>query len=128
MIRHIVCRRVKARDSAASHWVLGTERTAPRTISATLAMTGRLKPNVTIQQARDEMNRLYRQVELEHPNDGMPGRVARIDPLLSMFVSDVQRPLWIMFAAVGIHWAAGFALGRLRRRSSVGRPATAMAQ
>src|SRR6266702_497114 len=46
MISHIIWRRVNDSDSAASHCVDGTERTAPRTTSATFAMTGKAKPTV----------------------------------------------------------------------------------
>jgi predicted permease len=66
-----------------------------------LVMLGRLKPGVNIDQARAELNTLYHAVEAEHPNDGMPGRKADVNPLLDIFIGDVQRPLWIMFAAVG---------------------------
>src|SRR5882757_10365611 len=51
MICHIVWRRVNDRDSAASHCVNGTERTAPRTTSATFAMTGKAKPTVALTQS-----------------------------------------------------------------------------
>ena len=79
---------------------LGKPRTG-RGSHAGIVMIGRLKPGVSLQQAREEMNRLYHDVDVEHPNDGMPGRLARVDPLLNLFVGDVQTPLWIMFAAVG---------------------------
>lgn len=80
---------------------LGRPRTGDRGAHAGLIMIGRLKTGVTLQQARDEMNRLYHEVDIEHPNDGMPGRLAKVDPLLNLFVDGVQEPLWIMFAAVG---------------------------
>jgi len=51
MIRHMVWRRVKASASAASHWVEGSDLTAPRTTSATLAMTGNAKPTVALIQS-----------------------------------------------------------------------------
>ena len=66
-----------------------------------LLMIGRLKPGVSIQQAQAEMDQLYHAVEAAHPNDGMPGRLAHVRPILDIFIEDVQRPLWIMFAAVG---------------------------
>jgi putative ABC transport system permease protein len=66
-----------------------------------LVMIGRLKPGVTIDRARAEMNTLYHSVEAAHPGEGMPGRQASVTPLLDIFISDIQRPLWIMFAAVG---------------------------
>jgi len=67
-----------------------------------LVMIGRLKPGVTIDQARAELNTLYSAVEAAHPGEGMPGRKASVNPLLDIFIGDVQRPLWIMFAAVGL--------------------------
>src|SRR6266568_7132710 len=51
MISHIIWRRVNDSDSAASHCVDGTERTAPRTTSATFAMTGKAKPTVALIQS-----------------------------------------------------------------------------
>src|SRR3546814_15242913 len=51
MISHSVWRREKARDSAASHWPDGSETTAPRTISETLAMTGSARPRVAFIQS-----------------------------------------------------------------------------
>lgn len=80
---------------------LGRPREGDRGAHGGIVMIGRLKPGVTLQQARDEMNRLYHEVDLEHPNDGMPGRLGTVEPLLNLFIGDVQRPLWIMFAAVG---------------------------
>src|SRR5581483_2701352 len=51
MISHIVWRRVNDSDSAASHCVEGIERTAPRTTSATFAITGSAKPTVAFCQS-----------------------------------------------------------------------------
>src|SRR5215470_14239610 len=51
MISHMVWRRVKESDSAASHCVDGMERTAPRTTSATFAITGNAKPTVALIQS-----------------------------------------------------------------------------
>src|SRR3546814_696834 len=51
MISHSVWRREKASDSAASHWPDGSETTAPRTISETLAMTGSARPRVAFIQS-----------------------------------------------------------------------------
>jgi predicted permease len=66
-----------------------------------LVMIGRLKPGVSVDQARAELNTLYHSVEAAHPGEGMPGRQASVSPLLDIFISGVQQPLWIMFAAVG---------------------------
>src|SRR3546814_20761299 len=51
MISHSVWRREKASDSAASHWPLGSEMTAPRTTSETFAMTGSERPRVAFIQS-----------------------------------------------------------------------------
>src|SRR5215467_13811024 len=51
MIFHSVSRREKASDRAASHWAVGIDCTAPRTISATLAMIGSARPNVALIQS-----------------------------------------------------------------------------
>ena len=51
MMRNSVCRRLKARLSEASHCAVGTEATAPRTISEMLAMIGRLSPNTAFIQS-----------------------------------------------------------------------------
>ena len=68
---------------------------------AGLVILGRLKPGVSIEQAQAELNTLYHAIEAAHPHEGMPGRQASVNPLLDIFIGDVQRPLWIMFAAVG---------------------------
>jgi putative ABC transport system permease protein len=65
-----------------------------------LVMIGRLKPGVTIQKAAAEMDALYRAVDQANPKQGMPNRLAVVAPLANAFTQDVQRPLWIMFAAV----------------------------
>jgi len=51
MISHVIWLGVNASESAASHCVAGTDRTAPRTISETLAITGRAKPTTAFNQS-----------------------------------------------------------------------------
>src|SRR5215471_15918849 len=51
MIFHKVWRREKASERAASHWSVGIDWTAPRTISATLAMIGSASPSVALIQS-----------------------------------------------------------------------------
>ena len=51
MIRHSVCVRVRPSNSAASHCAVGTEFTAPRTISAMFAITGSDSPNTAFIQS-----------------------------------------------------------------------------
>jgi putative ABC transport system permease protein len=88
----------------------GIELYAPLTLGKTpmwgrgahsgLVMIGRLKPGVTMQQAAAEMDALYRAVDQANPKEGMPNRLAAVAPLAKAFTEDIQRPLWIMFAAV----------------------------
>ncbi|MNC44853.1 hypothetical protein D3C75_937730 [compost metagenome] len=51
MIDRKICARLKASERAASHWVAGIEATAPRKISATLALAGSARPMVTFSQS-----------------------------------------------------------------------------
>jgi putative ABC transport system permease protein len=61
---------------------------------------GRLKPGVTIAQADAEMNTIAANLEKQYPNTNAGGRV-KTQPLLEIFVSQVRRALWVIFAAVG---------------------------
>ncbi len=60
----------------------------------------RLKPGVTIEQARANMDMIAANLEQQYPDSNSGNRV-RIRPLLEVFVSDVRRALWVLFAAVG---------------------------
>src|SRR5439155_22474625 len=51
MIFHNVSRREKASERAASHCAVGIDCTAPRTISAKLAMIGSARPSVALIQS-----------------------------------------------------------------------------
>ncbi len=59
----------------------------------------RLKPGVTIDQARAEMDNLAANLEKQYPDSNTGNRV-RIRPLLEIFVGDARRALWVLFAAV----------------------------
>ena len=60
----------------------------------------RLKPGVTIAQAKAEMDNIAANLEKQYP-DQIAGNGIRIQPLLEVFVSDVRPTLWVLFAAVG---------------------------
>jgi putative ABC transport system permease protein len=60
----------------------------------------RLRPGVTIEQARADMDNIAAGLEKLYPNSNQDNRV-RIIPLLENFVSDVRRGLWVLFGAVG---------------------------
>jgi putative ABC transport system permease protein len=61
---------------------------------------GRLKPGVTFEQAEADMNTLAANLEKQYPDSNAGNRV-RLRPLLEIYVSDVRRALWVIFAAVG---------------------------
>ena len=60
----------------------------------------RLKPGVTIEQADADMNTLAANLEQQYPDSNSGSRV-KLLPLMEVFVSDIRRPLWVIFAAVG---------------------------
>ena len=61
---------------------------------------GRLKPGVTFEQSDADMNNVAANLEKQYPDSNAGNRV-RLRPLLEIFVSDVRRALWVIFAAVG---------------------------
>lgn len=61
---------------------------------------GRLKPGVTLQQADADMNTIAANLEKQYPDTNSGTRI-KLQPLLEIFVSDVRRALWVIFAAVG---------------------------
>src|SRR6266850_7125901 len=60
----------------------------------------RLNPGVTPEQAQAEMTNIAANLETQYP-DSNAGNGVKIQPLLEVFVSDVRRTLWVLFAAVG---------------------------
>jgi putative ABC transport system permease protein len=60
----------------------------------------RLKPGVTFEQARANMETIAANLEKQYPDSNSGNRV-RIRPLLEIYINDVQRALWVLFAAVG---------------------------
>ncbi|HKN83918.1 MAG TPA: ABC transporter permease, partial [Pyrinomonadaceae bacterium] len=60
----------------------------------------RLKPGVTFEQADADMNTIAANLEKQYPDQNAGNRV-RLRPLLEIFVVDVRRALWVIFAAVG---------------------------
>src|SRR5687768_4609153 len=61
---------------------------------------GRLKPGVTIEQADADLNTIAANLEKQYPDTNSGTRI-KTQPLLEIFVSDVRRALWVIFAAVG---------------------------
>ena len=61
---------------------------------------GRLKPGVTLAQAEADLNTLAANLEKQYPDTNAGNRV-RMRPLMEIYVSEVRRALWVIFAAVG---------------------------
>jgi putative ABC transport system permease protein len=60
----------------------------------------RLKPGVTLQQADADMDLVAVNLEKAYPGPNAGNRV-KLQPLIEVFVSEVRRALWVIFAAVG---------------------------
>lgn len=59
----------------------------------------RLKPGVSLGQARADMNVVVANLERQY-QDQIAGNGVAIRPLLEVYVGDIRRALWVMFAAV----------------------------
>jgi predicted permease len=59
----------------------------------------RLKPGVTFAQAKAEMDNIGANLEKQY-QDSNAGNGVGVRPLLELFVSDIRRALWVLFAAV----------------------------
>ena len=60
----------------------------------------RLKPGVTMAQADADLNNIAANLEKQYPDTNSGNRV-RFRSLLEIYVSDIRRALWVIFAAVG---------------------------
>jgi putative ABC transport system permease protein len=63
-----------------------------------LAVIGRLKPGVSLEQAQTEMHEIAARVEQDHPE--MRGFGSYLNPLHRQMVGDVERSLLVLMAAV----------------------------
>jgi putative ABC transport system permease protein len=66
-----------------------------------LRVIARLKPGVTVAQAREDMQRVARQLSSEYP-DTNAAMSADIGPLQAWLVGGIRRPLLLFLAAVGL--------------------------
>ena len=62
---------------------------------------GRLRPGVTAAQATADLSLISRQIHDQHLDMAFVGKAADVRPLLEDMVGDIQRPLYVLFAATG---------------------------
>ena len=67
-----------------------------------LQLIGRLKPGVSTEQARAELNTLMRDIVREHPKDYDSRTVIKVMPLRNYMVGRVSTALWVLLGAVGM--------------------------
>lgn len=67
-----------------------------------LQAIGRLKPNVTIEQAEAELNTIVSRVAAEHPETKAEGHRAVITPLPRYLFGDARPALWLLLAATAM--------------------------
>src|SRR3984893_9512598 len=60
----------------------------------------RLKPLITVSQARAELNTVMRDVAHEYPADYAQDTSVRVEPLLDHVIGPVRTVLWVLFGAV----------------------------
>jgi len=65
-----------------------------------LYAVARLKPGASIAAAQADMENIAVNLEKQYPDSNAGNRI-KIQPLLEVFVGDVRRALWVLFAAVG---------------------------
>jgi putative ABC transport system permease protein len=74
-----------------------------RALSPYLSLVGRLKPEVTLEQANAEMLIIQHQYAISYPAmlDAKPRNPVRVAPLKDQLVARIRSTLWILFGAVG---------------------------
>jgi len=65
-----------------------------------LAVVGKLRPGVTVAQAKAEMDTIQQGLAVRYPDDDKHETAVSVVPVLQDIVSDVRTPLRILFAAV----------------------------
>jgi putative ABC transport system permease protein len=67
-----------------------------------LQVVGRLKPGISVEQARAELNSILKEIVREHPTEyGLKTRIA-VMPLRDYMVGKVRTALWVLLGAVGM--------------------------
>ena len=67
-----------------------------------LQLIGRLKPGVSIEQARQEVAAVMQGIVREHAKDYHKGTSANVTPLRDILVARVSTAMWVLLAAVGL--------------------------
>jgi putative ABC transport system permease protein len=67
-----------------------------------LQLIGRLKPGISVEQARGELNTLLREIVREHPKNYDARTVIAMMPLRDYMVGKVRTALWVLLGAVGM--------------------------
>lgn len=85
---------------------LGSVPISPRAahidhLGQSLGAIARLKPGVTLQQARAEMETIVAALEHAYP-DANRGWKSRVEPMMNVVVGEAGRALWILFGAVAL--------------------------
>ena len=79
---------------------LGSIPVPPRAVH-NLGAIARLKPGVTLEQARAEMAAIMARLEQAYPEANKDWK-GRVEPMINVVVGDAGRPLWILFGAVSM--------------------------
>ena len=64
-----------------------------------LSAVGRLRPGITVDQARADLDRIEQAIAVVFPSK-VGGYSISVEPLLDSIVGDVRRPLWMLLGAV----------------------------
>ena len=67
-----------------------------------LQLVGRMKPGVSVEQAKAELNTIMREIVREHPKEYDPKTVVALLPLRDYMVGKVRTALWVLLGAVGM--------------------------
>ncbi|HUP43015.1 MAG TPA: ABC transporter permease, partial [Thermoanaerobaculia bacterium] len=66
-----------------------------------LTAVGRLRPGVSVESARGELDALMRRLERAYPEENTDRTMTAV-PLEERLVGEVRRPLWLLLAAAGL--------------------------
>jgi putative ABC transport system permease protein len=90
-----------------SAWSMIPPQSQSRLIAPILGIFGRLRPQMSVDQAISELGVINRQYAIAHPGmlDVKPNLTDRVTPLKDQLVRNVRSILWMLFGAVGFGFA-----------------------